>query len=120
MRPLKVFSHTQCLSGVGHFVRAREVAYVLAEHHAVHLVDGGWRIPRARPPGAVTFVEVPRIGRVRGALGPIDEGRSLEATLADRAERLERVVRELRPDVVLIEQYPFDTWEFAAEFRAVI
>src|SRR5262245_51090919 len=117
---MKVFSHTQCLSGVGHFVRAREIAYALAERHTVHLVDGGWRIPRTRAPARVTFVEVPRIGRARGRLGAIDDARSLEATIADRTHRLERAVRELRPDVVLIEQYPFDTWDFEAEFQAVV
>ena len=117
---MRIFSHTQCLSGVGHFVRAREIAYALAERHAVHLVDGGWRAPRGRPPAGVTFVEVPRIGRVRGALRPIEDAQSLEATMADRIGRLERAVRDLCPDALLIEQYPFDTWEFAAEFRAVI
>lgn len=49
---MKIFSHTQCLSGVGHFVRAREIAYALAERHAVQLVHGGWRVPRGRPPAA--------------------------------------------------------------------
>jgi predicted glycosyltransferase len=117
---MRVFSHTQCLSGVGHFVRAREIAYAVAARHTVYLVDGGWRIPRGRPPADVTFVEVPRIGRVRGRLEALDDARSLEATIADRIRRLERTVRDLRPDVVLIEQYPFDTWTFEAEFQAVI
>jgi predicted glycosyltransferase len=117
---VKIFSHTQCLSGVGHFVRAREIAYALAERHEVHLVDGGWRVPRGRSPAGVTFVEVPRIGTSRGTLGPIEGGQSLETTRADRIVRLEDAVRRLRPDVVLIEQYPFDTWAFEGEFRAVI
>jgi predicted glycosyltransferase len=117
---MRVFSHTQCLSGIGHFVRAREIAYALAACHTVYLVDGGWRIPRGCPPADVTFIEVPRIGRVRGRLEALDDAQSLEATMAGRIRRLERAVREFRPDVVLIEQYPFDTWTFEAEFQAVI
>ena len=117
---MKIFSHTQCLSGIGHFVRARELAYALARRHSVHLVDGGWRVPRGRSPAGVTFVEIPRIGSAQGALVPIEDSRSLAAVMADRIRRLEQVVRDVCPDALLIEQYPFDTWAFEAEFQAVI
>src|SRR5262245_23530440 len=114
---MKIFSHTQCLSGIGHFVRARELAYALARRHSVHLVDGGWRVPRGRSPAGVTFVEIPRIGSAQGALVPIEDSRSLAAVMADRIRRLEQVVRDVCPDALLIEQYPFDTWAFEAEFQ---
>jgi predicted glycosyltransferase len=117
---VRIFSHAQSLSGVGHFVRAFEIARALGERHEVHMLDGGWPVPRARRPAAVRFVEVPKLQRSDGRLVALDGHRALAETLGERIAVLERAVRALRPHVVIVEHFPFSKWELEAEVRATI
>jgi len=117
---LKILSHVQSLTGVGHFVRGLEIARTLGARHDVRLVDGGWPVPRASAPDGVTFVEIPRVYRVDGQLVALDGSPNLGEVLRERAARLVALARALRPDVVVIEHFPFSKWEIEGEFRALI
>jgi predicted glycosyltransferase len=117
---VRIFSHAQSLSGVGHFVRAFEIARALGECHEVHVVEGGWPVPRARRPDGVQSIAIPRIQRSRGQLEALDGRRTLGEVLAERIAALERAVHALRPDVLIVEHFPFSKWELEAEVRATI
>lgn len=117
---MKILSHVQSLTGVGHFVRGLEIARALGARHEVSLVDGGWPVPRASAPDGVTFVEIPRVYRVDGQLVALDGSPNLPEVLRERAARLVALARALRPDVVVIEHFPFSKWEIEGEFRALI
>jgi predicted glycosyltransferase len=69
------------------------IAAELAAHHETVLVDGGMPVPR--PAAVAEPRRLPRSELVTGAC-------------------------ELRPDVVLIEHYPFSKWELDAELDAVV
>jgi predicted glycosyltransferase len=118
-RRLRILLHAQHLTGVGHFVRMREIAKALAPHHEVHRVVGGRPVPGADGGGA-TSVELPRIARVAGRLAPLDCEATIEATLAERSRVLAAAVARLRPDVVVVEHYPFSKWELRGELEAAI
>ena len=118
-RRLRIVLHTQNLSGVGHYVRAREIARALATHHQVHIVDGGRPVPGA-PLVGVEHIALPRIVRSDAALRPLDPCLSIDTALAQRAVLLRQAVERLRPDVLLIEYYPFSKWELQAEIEAAI
>jgi predicted glycosyltransferase len=113
-RRLRVLFYVQHLSGVGHFMRARTIARELAASHDVWLTDGGRPVPTADD-ARVHLLRLPRLHRVSGELVPLESGRSLAAVWRERRERLSGAVMELRPDVVVIEHFPFSKWELADE-----
>ncbi len=115
---MRVLCYAQHLSGVGHFVRMEAIARGLAAGHEVRLVDGGRPVPR-RDAGAPARVALPVIHRGAGGLVASDGG-TLAAALAERAARLRRAVEQLRPDVVLVDHYPFSKWELEGEILAML
>lgn len=118
-RRLRILLHAQHLTGVGHFVRMREIARTLAPHHEVHMVAGGRPLPGADAGGAIPL-ELPRIARVAGRLLPLGGEADIEATLAARSRVLAAAVSELGPDVLVVEHYPFSKWDLAGEIEAAI
>ena len=113
---MRVLCHAQHLSGIGHFVRMHAIAKGLADAHDVVLVDGGRPVPRARGHGP-RRLPLPRLARREGRLcaGP---GGSVEDALGERAARLAEAASKLRPDVVLVDHYPFSKWELEREIAA--
>jgi predicted glycosyltransferase len=118
-RRLRILLHSQHLTGVGHFVRMREIARVLTPHHEVYMVDGGRPVPGSDAGGA-TPVELPRIIREEGRLAPLSGEPDIAATLAERRRILCDAITRLRPDVLIVEHYPFSKWELQGEIEAAI
>lgn len=113
---MRVLCYAQHLTGVGHFVRMAAIARGLADGHEVLLVDGGRAVPRAEagPPRLV----LPALHRGADGLAAVDG--SLADALVERGRRLARGIADFRPDVVLIDHYPFSKWELEAEILAVV
>jgi predicted glycosyltransferase len=119
-RRLRVLLHAPHLSGVGHHVRLREVGRALAlRHHRVGYFCGGRPVPGAWPQ-AVQSLPLPGLARGPDGLGSLATGPDLAATLGARQAAIRTAVASWRPDVVVIEHYPFSKWELAAEFDALI
>ena len=117
---MRVVCHSQHLTGVGHHVRMHCIAASLAAEHEVHLVDGGRPVPRppfAAEPGRLV---VPTL--VRSPSGALvgDHGEPGDEVLARRAVVLADAVTAIRPDVVLVDHYPFSKWELSPEIDAAV
>jgi predicted glycosyltransferase len=84
------------------------IAAELAAHHDTVLVEGGFPVPR--PAGAADAQRL-----ILPALVPADD-----AVARARVERLEAGAAALRPDVVVVEHYPFSKWELETEIEALI
>jgi len=114
---VRVLCHAQHLSGVGHFVRMHAIASGLAAGgHDVHLVDGGRPVPRAD--GGLCRLPLPRLERVGGRLAGRD-GVDGESVVAERARLLTDAVERIRPDVVVVDHFPFSKWELEPEIAAM-
>ena len=111
------------LLGSGHLVRAANLARALARQgFAVTLASGGMPLrPMEQEPFA--FVQVPPV-RTEGvdfrtlldeAGAPIAPERK-----AQRRATLESLAANLRPDVVIVEHFPFGRRQLADEFLALI
>lgn len=112
--------YAQHLSGAGHFVRLFEIASALAERHEVHLLDGGRPIPRRAPEYPFARLALPRIVRGPAGLAPFEQGLALETVLAARRRALREAVARIRPDVVVVEHFPFSKWELAGEILELL
>jgi predicted glycosyltransferase len=124
--------HAQHLSGVGHHVRMDLLARALARRHEVYVVDGGEPVPRRSGEAIIRAVPLPRIRRTGGAIVALaapDTGAAavrttppadVAALLDARARRLEDAVRTIRPDLVIVEHFPFSKWELADEILRTI
>lgn len=113
---MRVLCYAQHLTGVGHFVRMAAIARGLAANHDVLLVDGGRPVPQAGE-GTRRLV-LPALHRGANGLAAV-EG-TLAAALAERGRRLGSAVADFRPDVVLVDHYPFSKWELEEEILAMV
>jgi predicted glycosyltransferase len=120
MRVMLVVTH---LLGAGHLTRAAAIARAFARAgHDTTLVSGG--VPaRLVTVEGLRFVQLPPV-RARdadfrilfdGEERPIDE-----AYLAARADALLRAFHEARPDVLIVELFPFGRRALAAEFLRLL
>jgi len=98
----------------------RAIARGLSAAHEVHLVDGGRPIPVRRSPDEPRVVELPRLFRAEGRLSAAAGPDAVPRLLEERARILARAVERIRPDIVLIEHYPFSKWELGLEMSATI
>jgi predicted glycosyltransferase len=112
--------YCQHLSGAGHYVRTFEIARALAEAHEVHLIDGGRPVPRSSTGLLPRLIPLPRIARGPGGLAALDPTRPIQAVLDERLPLLLAAVDEIRPEILLVEHFPFSKWELAGEIVPMI
>jgi predicted glycosyltransferase len=119
-RPTVLF-YCQHSLGLGHLVRSFALAEALAQQMRVVLLNGG-RLPRdVRTPAGVEIVSLPPLGMTTdGVLVSRDGRRSAARVLELRRELILGAHAELRPDVVLIELFPFGRKKFAAELLPLL
>lgn len=117
---MRVVCHSQHLTGIGHHVRMHVIAAALAGAHEVYLVEGGRPVPRPPQPQEPERLVLPMLVRTpEGELAGVDGARATDV-LAARAQVLADAVTVIRPDVVLIDHYPFSKWELTDEIDAAI
>lgn len=116
-----ILIHCQYVYGIGHFVRAIEIARSLARCFDVHLVSGGAPIPNYALPDNVRFTQLPAIFKeeARDQLLPIDNSTSLDTCLSMRARMLSDLVSTSPPDILVTEHFPFGLL-FEAEVLGLI
>ena len=119
-RALRILLYGQSLSGTGHFVRIYEIAGALAARHQVHLIDGGRPVPRPRPAHPFALVDVPRICRRNRQIVPVEPGPTIDAVMAERRRLLFAALEQIRPDVVVVEHFPFSKWGLRDEIVPLI
>lgn len=122
-QPLRVMFYVQHLLGIGHLMRARRIVLALqaADVH-VCLVTGGMPLPGFDVPG-VEHIELPpmavsltNFGVLVDAEGaPIDD-----AFKAQRRELLLDTYHRVKPDIVILEAFPFGRRQVRFELLPLI
>lgn len=110
------------LLGIGHLVRARQLARALAgAGYEVTLASGG--MPDGKAAADYRFVQLPPV-RTQGTdfrnLLDEDGKAATPERLAARCEQLVALAREMSPDIVVTEHFPFGRRQLASEFLALI
>jgi predicted glycosyltransferase len=116
---MKIVFYCQHVLGVGHFFRSLEICRALTRHQVI-LVTGGARPDAALPPH-VTEVRLPALEMDRGFKGlRASSGADLDAIRRLRQERLAAVFDSERPELFLVELYPFGRKAFRFEIDPVL
>lgn len=116
----RVLVYAQHLSGVGHYVRTYEIARALTSRFEVHWIEGGRPVPH-RVCKSIEVIDIPRIRRgADGALQALLTDQPLAVVQAERRRILIEAIERLRPDVFLVEYFPFSKWELAPELLPAI
>lgn len=114
---MRILHYCQHVLGMGHFFRSLEIARAL-DKHSVTLVTGGPEVQAELPPH-VRHEQLPglRMDENFSALLPSEEQlhRDLEDIRRERAQRLLDLMRECRPQVFLVELFPFGRRQFSFE-----
>jgi predicted glycosyltransferase len=106
----RVFFYVQHLLGIGHLARASRIAAALAaDHFDVTVVTGGSPVPGFPGPGVRSVALPALLAGNKGFSGLADQfGNAVdEAFLNRRRDLLLQAFLAARPDIVIIEAFPF-------------
>lgn len=111
----------QYVRGIGHLVRATELARELASSFEVCLVNGGQPVPALALPSSIRSLGIAPIFRDEesGDLVPSEPFSTLANCRKARESDLRRSVMDFRPDVIVTEHFPFGLL-FEGEFELLI
>lgn len=107
---MRALIYVQHLLGIGHLARVSRIAAALAKAGAdVTLVSGG-TVVSGFPPQGVKVVQLPAIRARDMSFSALidDDGKAIDdAFKAKRRDRLIQVFETVKPDVLIIEAFPF-------------
>src|SRR5687767_11184418 len=105
----RVLIHCQYVYGIGHFVRAVELARGLSTQFEVYLLNGGEDVPNFELPSLVNFTQLPAIykNETDDYLIPVDTSQSLVECFQLRGNLINQSVERIKPDILITEHFPF-------------
>lgn len=122
MRPTRVFFYVQHLLGIGHLIRASRIARALASGgFEVTMVAGGPPV-EGFPGSGISLIALPPIRAAAGFADLEDTtGNPVgDAIKAQRRDLLLAALRENRPDILIIEAFPFGRRQMRFELLPLI
>jgi len=121
VKRLRLLFYCQHSVGLGHLVRSMNLVDGLSRDFDVTLLNGGpW--PGDLPqPASVDVVHLPALGLDASYhLVSRDERYSVDEAVALRGSMIQQAFRDTRPDVVLVELFPFGRKKFADELMPLL
>lgn len=117
---MTIVLYCQYVLGMGHLFRSVELARALSGHHVV-LVAGGQEVALDLP-GHVELVRLPALFMDEHftTLIPGVTGRSVEAIRRQRREALAALFERARPEMFIVELYPFGRSAFGFELEPLL
>ncbi len=117
---MKIFVYCQHVLGIGHLFRSLEICKALSGH-AVVLITGGPQIALDLPKHVRTF-HLPELQMDSGFSGLLssDQQSSVDQIKEQRKQELLALFKREKPDVFLIELYPFGRKAFRFELDPIL
>ena len=118
-RPALLF-YCQHAMGMGHLVRSLALADALSRSFRVVLLNGGELPSCVSLPQTIEIVNLPPLRLAAGQLVSCDSRYSLAQAQDARMDQILSLFRQLHPDVLLIELYPFGRKKFEFELLPLL
>lgn len=117
---MKIACYCQHVLGIGHFHRSLEICKSLASRHETVMILGGPDVQL--PKTAVRFVQLPglKMSADFSRLLVCQEGAELHKVQQQRRKQLFDFFKRFRPDVFLVELYPFGRKAFRFELDPIL
>jgi predicted glycosyltransferase len=116
---MKIVFYCQHVLGIGHFFRSLEICRALERHHVI-LVTGGPRVA-ASLPRHVQEIRLPTLAMDRDFKElQAEGGADVDAIRQQRRERLRTLFAAEKPDLFLVELYPFGRKAFRFELDPLL
>lgn len=108
--------YCQHVLGMGHFIRSTEIVRGLTDFD-VYFLNGGEIVPGFDPPSSVEIINLPPIKSDAqfSGLRATDESQNLDEIKEARKQRILNEYDRIKPDVVVIELFPFGRKKFDFE-----
>ena len=123
MKQLRAFFYVQHLLGIGHLARASRIAAALVDDgFDVTVVTGGAPIAGFPGPGVKSVALPPVTSGDEGFSGLVDlQGKPIDDDFKKRrSEMLLQAFRDCRPDIVIVEAFPFGRRQMRFELLPLI
>lgn len=117
---MKIIQYCQHVLGIGHLFRSLEICRALCDHEVI-LVTGGPQVDTGLPEH-VREVRLPdlQMNQKFKGLFSSQKNSTLEQVKADRQKRLLALFEREKPDILLVELYPFGRKAFRFELDPVL
>ena len=117
---MNIIFYCQYVWGMGHFIRSLEFTRALSDHD-VTLVAGGQEVA-VNLPDYVDLVRLPALymDEMFTTLIPGDSGRTVAQIRQERKEALYALFEQKKPDVFIVELYPFGRSIFGFELEPLL
>lgn len=118
----KLMFYCQHILGMGHLIRSMEIARGLTADFEVYFINGGEIVQGFQPPPSVSVINLPAIKTDTEfqTLQPVDPLLSIEDAELFRRQQLLEVLQTFKPDVLMIELFPFGRRRFSFELIPLI
>jgi predicted glycosyltransferase len=105
----KLLIHCQYVYGLGHLIRALELAKGLACDFEVYFLSGGEEVEGISIDNDINFIQLDAMYKEEDSnnLSSVDVSITTEECLAKREKIINNLIKGIRPDVVLTEHFPF-------------
>lgn len=118
---MRVVFYCQHVLGVGHVFRSLEIVKGLADHEVI-MVTGGAEVDFDLPPN-MTHIQLPGLMMSPDfkTFIPLEEGvTDVDGLLARRLAQFRQIMADYRPDVFLVELFPFGRKKFRFELLPIL
>jgi len=117
---MRIVFYCQHVLGVGHMFRSLEIVKALKNHEVI-LVTGGAQVD-FDPPANMTRIQLP--GLMMDAkftrFIPLEEGAEVDEVLVRRLRMFKEIMAEYRPDIFMVELFPFGRKKFRFELLPIL
>ncbi|QGY39485.1 hypothetical protein GM415_04895 [Pseudodesulfovibrio cashew] len=118
---MRIVFYCQHVLGVGHVFRSLEIIKGLKDHEVI-MVTGGAEVEFDKP-AHMTHIQLPGLMMTPDfkSFIPLEEGvTDVEDVLSRRLKQFKEIMREYRPDVFLVELFPFGRKKFRFELLPIL
>lgn len=105
----RILIHCQYLYGLGHLVRALQLAKGLINDFDVYFLSGGETVQGIYIDSKIHFIQLDALYKEEDSnmLSSVNEDLTTDECLSNRKKVINELLQDVRPDIVLTEHFPF-------------